>query len=152
MCFLQQLRILMTPQDKLRFLLVAAVMFLAAMMELAGIGVLLPVVAVFLNPAWMEHELIRQFCSITGISGKQQLVLAGVGMLIAVFTVKTAVSLLAVRMQARFIFGKQRELATRLYGNYLKMPFRDGQNRTVSEWDAMLQLIDQLCNYVLMCL
>ncbi|MBO5689297.1 MAG: ABC transporter ATP-binding protein, partial [Lentisphaeria bacterium] len=150
MGFLQQLRILMTPQDKLRFLLVAAVMFLAAMMELAGIGVLLPVVAVFLKPAWMEHELIRQLCSIAGISGKQQLVLAGVGMLIAVFTVKTAVSLLAVRMQARFIFGKQRELATRLFGNYLEMPFRDGQRRTVSEWDAMLQLIDQLCNFVLM--
>ena len=52
MCFLQQLRILMTPQDKLRFLLVAAVMFLAAMMELAGIGVLLPVTMLILacNP------------------------------------------------------------------------------------------------------
>ena len=61
MRFLQQLRVLMTPRDKFRFLLVVAVMGVAALMELAGIGVLLPVAAVCLNPEWLEHDSIRQF-------------------------------------------------------------------------------------------
>ncbi|MBQ4337234.1 MAG: ABC transporter ATP-binding protein [Lentisphaeria bacterium] len=150
MHFLQQLRILMTPQDKFRFLLVAMVMFFAAMMELAGIGVLLPVAAVFLKPEWLEHEIIRQFGAVTGISGRRQVVLAGVLLLIAVFSAKTVFSLFAVRMQAKFIFGKQRDLATRLYRNYLEMPYADGFRRTVSEWDAMLQLVEQLCTFILM--
>ena len=60
MRFLQQLRVLMTPRDKCRFLLTVAVMGLAALSELAGIGVLIPVAAVFLNPEWLEHDWVRQ--------------------------------------------------------------------------------------------
>ncbi|MBR2643612.1 MAG: ABC transporter ATP-binding protein [Lentisphaeria bacterium] len=150
MQFLQQLRILLSPKDKRMFLLVTAVMFLAAMMELAGIGVLLPVAAVFLKPEWLEHEIVRQFSAVTGIDGKQHLLLAGIMLLIFVFTMKAVFSLLVTRMQAKIIFGKQRDLASRLYRNYLEMPYSAGCCRTVSEWDAMLRMVEQLCTFILM--
>lgn len=150
MQFLQQIRILLTPQDKRRFLLVVAMMTIAALMEMAGIGVLLPVAAVFLNQEWLEHETVRQICAVTGLAGQKQLVLAGVFLLAGIFSVKTVFSFWVVKVQARFIFGKQRDLSVRLYRNYLGMPFPDGRRRTVAEWDAMLRLVEQLCHFVLM--
>ena len=150
MRFLQQLRVLMTPLDKFRFLLVVAVMGAAALMELAGIGVLLPVAAVFLNPEWLEHDWIRQFSAVTGIAGRTHLVMAGLVLLIAVFTIKTLIASFAVWLQARFILGKQRELASRLYLNYLEMPFQDGCRSSVARWNGMLGLVENLCYFILM--
>ena len=150
MRFLQQLRVLMTPRDKCRFLLVVAVMGWAALMELAGIGVLLPVAAVFLNPEWLAHEWIRQFSAVTGIAEKTHLVIAGLVLLIAVFTIKTLIASFAVWLQARFILGKQRELSSRLYLNYLEMPFRDGCRSSVAQWNGMLGLVENLCYFILM--
>ena len=149
MRFLQQLRVLMTPRDKFRFLLVVAVMGVAALMELAGIGVLLPVAAVFLNPEWLEHDSIRQFSAVTGIAGRTHLVLAGLVLLIAVFTIKTLIAAFAVWLQARFILGKQWELASRLYLNYLEMPFQEGCRSSVSQWNGMLGIVENLCYHIL---
>ena len=147
--FLNQIRVLLTPRDKRKLVLIVLMMTVAALMELVGIGVLLPVAAVFLNPAWMDHEAVRAVREFLGIADRSDLVLVGIGALAAVFTVKTAFSFWVIREQARFIYGKQRDLSVRLYRNYLDSPYPCGAARSVAEWNAMLNLVEQLCHFIL---
>ena len=148
--FLNQIRVLLSPREKRRLVVVVLMMTVAALMELAGIGVLLPVAAVFLNPEWMEHEWVRAGCAFFGIADRTQFVLAGMLVLAALFTLKTVFSFRMIREQARFIYEKQRELSVRLYRNYLESPFAYGANRSVAEWNTKLHQVEQLCTFILM--
>ncbi len=148
--FLNRIRVLLTPRDKWKLLLVVLMMVIAAVMELAGFGILLPVATVFLRPAWMENAGVQQILHVFGLTDRTRFVLAGVGLIAGIFTLKTLFSYWTVRVQSCFVYRKVQELAGRLYRNYLLSPVSYADHHPVSEWNAMLDMLGQLGQFVLM--
>ena len=64
---IDQMRILLTPRDKWKLLGLVLVMTAAAVAEIAGIGLLMPIVAVFTKPKLMtQNALLRFYARIIG--------------------------------------------------------------------------------------
>ena len=118
--FIFQLRRLFTPRDKRKFIGIAVLMAFSALLELAGIGLLLGAATVFLSPGSAAGEkinlLMAQF--LPGTSANMRIVLAitAIALLLAA---KNIFALLIVNIQSKFIFAKRWELASRMYKSFL---------------------------------
>lgn len=118
--FINQLRWLFSPQDKRKFVFIALLMALSAMLELLGIGILLGAASVFLasdTPAGIKAAAILTRC-MPGIPEKFQVVIA-VSTIGILLMLKNLFALMVINIQAKFIFSKRNELAKRLYSSYL---------------------------------
>ena len=114
--FINHLRWLFSPQDKRKFIFIAMLMAFSAILELAGIGILLGATTVFLasdTPAGIKAAQILSFC-MPGIAAKYQVAWAiiAIGLLLML---KNLFALLVINIQAKFIFAKRNELAKRLF-------------------------------------
>ena len=58
---IRNLRLLLTRKDKFRLAGVIVLLFISAMLEVAGLGLLLPVVAVFTKPELLEQNKFLAF-------------------------------------------------------------------------------------------
>ncbi|MBO5668042.1 MAG: ABC transporter ATP-binding protein [Lentisphaeria bacterium] len=118
--FISHLRWLFAPHDKRKFIFIALLMAVSALMELAGIGVLLGAATLFLSPA---SEAGQHFSSIIaavlpGLPEKWRVAVAvsAIGILLAG---KNVFALWIINVQSKFMFAKRSELARRLYSGFL---------------------------------
>lgn len=118
--FIFQLRRLFTPRDKRKFIYIAMLMALSALLELAGIGLLLGAATVFLSPGSTAgikvNGMMEKF--LPGLSADTRVVYA-IAVITLLLAVKNLFALLIISIQSKFIFAKRRELASRLYRNFL---------------------------------
>ncbi|MBO5762690.1 MAG: ABC transporter ATP-binding protein [Lentisphaeria bacterium] len=142
---LRKIRVLLTPHDKLRLLGVVVLMAFSALMELAGIGALVPLAAVFLQPELMQKYPLLQTLS-SYFADRQQFLYAGIAATAALFVLKNLFAYLIVKLQADFVYGIQRDLIVRLYRNYLYCPYLQTANRTTAELNNNLERIIRVCN------
>ncbi len=146
---LQICRRLFTPGDKYRLLGLVVLMGIAALWELAGLGVLLPVVAVFVKPGLIENDpLLARLCAMCG--GRTAFMLIGTVTVAAVFAGKALFSLLVVKWQAAFVFGKQAEFSIRLFRNYLYSPYAHTLNRSTADFNNNLFRVVRVCHSALL--
>lgn len=121
---IQKIRRLFSPRDKKSLLLISLGMTLGAFAEMLGIGLLVGVVAVFLNQGLFDsNPYIHDYFLWTGLTRKSfiilNILLIGFGLLL-----KNLFSFYIVYIQSRFIFRKQYDLAVRLYATYLDADYR----------------------------
>ena len=148
---LKKLRLLLTPRDKASLIGVALLMTCSSLMEMAGIGVLVAAVTVFLAPeAVVSNEKISGIADwLNGCSdpGRFIWVLAALGVL---FAAKNLFSLWIIHISSRILFNKQRDIALRLYTSYLKSDYKSVSARQVADLDINIHNCSLLCPYVLM--
>ncbi len=101
----------------------ASLSLLGALMEVAGLGLILPLVEIIGSP-----ETVRErswFAPLTYVAGDsvqaQVVVLAGI--LCGIFVLKNVFMAFMVRLQSRVITGWRSELAQRLVSHYLCAPY-----------------------------
>ena len=133
--FINHLRWLFSPQDKRKFIFIAMLMAFSAILELAGIGILLGAATVFLasdTPAGIKAAQILSFC-MPGIAAKYQVAWAiiAIGLLLML---KNLFALLVINIQAKFIFAKRNELAKRLFKGFL-----------YADYESFSQLYPEYC-------
>ena len=148
---LSQLRWLFTPQDKRKFIFIAMLMALSALLELAGIGVLLAAATVFLSPessagiaaADYLARLLPQFQPEIRIAAA----IGAIGILLAA---KNLFAFFIVRLQSRFIFAKRDEVAHRIYKRFLNADFESFSQLSPDYCFASFTRLNEVGNMVLL--
>ena len=143
---LGKLRILLSPADKWRLVGIVALMVFMAAQEIAGLGLLMPLVALVTKPELLEQNAILRFIShwpvFVGRRGVLLVCICGATVLIYVF--KTLMSMLVIRLQSRFIVRQQKTLCDRIYRKVMNAPFefhlRHGSGELVTMMSRSVEL------------
>ena len=119
-----KLRILLSPADKWRLLGIVALMAVLAAQEIAGLGLLMPLVALFTKPELLTQNRFLSFLNDVPMFSDRRIFLlcicAAAGL---IYLLKTLMSIAVIRLQSRFIARQQKELCDRLYRRVMNAPF-----------------------------
>ena len=144
---LQKLRVLLTPADKWKLLGIICLMTSGALAEIAGIGLVLPVIAVFTKPELMtQNAILRFYTGLIGCSSTKNLLIVTSIFIILAYIFKNLLTFTMIFFQTRFVARKEYELCIRLYRNYLHAPYRMHLNRGHIELGVMLLRAREFCN------
>lgn len=146
-----QIRILFTPADKLRFLGVSGLMLLAALLEMLGIGLLVSAAALILAPEqFSSRQIVRQIFEASGFETQHAFVIAVLLAIGAFLLAKNGFLLWVCRRQSQFVYRKGAELNVRLYANYLNAPYGSSLHRSTAELNTNMSRINQLISGVML--
>lgn len=94
---------------------VAALVPVKAILDLVGVAALLPVMMLVLNPAKLHDSFVGDFARWIEFPDDGNLTLFIIAAVILVLLVKTALSLLIINYQNRFLMGLYRNLSSRMF-------------------------------------
>ncbi|MBR4662399.1 MAG: hypothetical protein IKO93_00865, partial [Lentisphaeria bacterium] len=129
-------------RERLFFYLLLLLMFLAANLELLGIGLLLPVVALLTNPALIHQNFfLEQIYRLLNPSSTKSFLLLLCGLIVAVFLVKNLFLLFMTWFQTRLIYRKVGQMADLLFRTYVRAPYALYLDWNTSELMTKLSVI-----------
>ena len=145
------LRFILTPRDKKQLLSLSFLSTAAALWEVAGIGLIVPVVAAVVNPDLLEqNQLLKSFYQLfPGCSHRSFMFLSAL-LVVVNFGLKNLYSYLLIRLQGRFIFRRQHELSVRLFSLFMKGEYSFLLGNPPSELCARVQRIRTACEGTLL--
>ena len=121
---LGKLRILLSPADKWRLVGIVVLMVFMAAQEIVGLGLLMPLVALFTKPELLTQNRILRFMSTWPIFSERRIFLLSiVAAVIVLYLFKTLMVVVVIRLQSRFIVRQQKALCDRLYRRVMNAPF-----------------------------
>ncbi|WP_178983471.1 ABC transporter ATP-binding protein [Winogradskyella helgolandensis] len=111
-------------KDKRKLIGVGALLFLNSLLELLGLGALLPVFSVLLEENVIEsNSFLKWIYNIFHLSNENQLIVILAIFLLMVIVFKNIISLLIVRYNSSFALGLSKKFALRLHEIYYKKGF-----------------------------
>ena len=113
---------------------VALSLFVKAALNLIGLAMLLPVLALALDPESLTGEgLLAQFYRAVGFRSAEQFAWFTAGVIVGVIALKSILTLLLSRIERRYIYDLYTALSRRLYTTYHRrgLPFIKSQNSAV---------------------
>ena len=142
---LGKLRILLTPADKWRLVGIVALMVLMAAQEIVGLGLLMPIVALFTKPELLTQNRILRFMSTWPLFADRRIFLLCISAsVVLLYLFKTLMSMVVIRLQSRFIVRQQKRLCDRLYRRVMNAPFdfhlRHGSGELVTIMSRAVEL------------
>ena len=145
--YLHQFRLLFSPREKRRFVLLVGLMVISALLEMLGIGLLVGIAVVFLDPA---SELAEQIASGLSIGSSEQLLMLFLAVAAAGFALKTLYSYGVIRLGSSFIYRQGAQLSGRIFANYLASDYEVIAEEAVSDLTLQLRRCSDFCTLVLM--
>lgn len=121
-------------------------------LETLSVGMVIPTVGILLQPDYFSQFIwVDQILSYLGDPSGERLVLTGLLLLVAIFTLKNIFLFFQVLFQGTFVYSTQREVAAILFRNYLTRPYSFYLQTNSSVLIRNLTTeIDSFCHYVLM--
>jgi len=130
----QKLRRLFTRGDKIKLILLFAMMMGAAVLEIAGIGMIPAFVAIVANPnRILEHERFGSLFQQLGITTARELLIYGGIALIGIFVIKNSYTLIFRYVEARFIYNRRYVFSHKLMTAYMQAPYTFYLQRNTAE-------------------
>jgi len=122
---LGKLRILLTPADKWRLVGIVALMVVMAAQEIVGLGLLMPLVALFTKPELLRQNRILRFVSDASIFAERRdlFLICICAAVVLLYLLKTVMSIAVIRVQSRFIVRQQKTLCDRIFRKVMNAPF-----------------------------
>jgi ATP-binding cassette, subfamily B, bacterial PglK len=115
---------LLPKGDKYRVVGLLGLMFVAAIIEVAGIGMIPAFVAIVADPARvMGYEPISGLLDRLGINTSQEMLVWGGAALVLVFFFKNLYLTFYFYVEARFAYSRYYRLAHRLMSSYMQAPY-----------------------------
>ncbi len=136
------IRVLMTRRDKISMAVLTLLMMVGAGLEIVGISILMPVVAVLSKPELLEQNRYLHWVYRTiDPAGLREFLLILCAAVAFFYLFKNLFILLLTHLQARFIYDHAALWASRLYRNYLLAAYGFHLRRSSPE---LLNNINQL--------
>jgi len=115
---------LLNFKQKSNLLILFILMVLGAGLEMIGIGILLPVIAIMSHgDKGLQSPFIKTIIDVTGISNMESIFFYVLGILIIIYVVKMLFLGFVAWKQNKFIYGLQSHLSQKLYAGYLAQPY-----------------------------
>ena len=116
--------VILERRDAVGAVFLVLVMFVNALLEAVGIGIIMPFIALLERPSVMqESSKMRWLGQVTGVDTHFGMIALYGGVLAGVFFLKSAYSSFASYWQQRFVYARQVALARRLLSAYLEAPY-----------------------------
>ncbi|MCQ2380451.1 MAG: ABC transporter ATP-binding protein/permease [Victivallaceae bacterium] len=144
--FVSLLRRMFTPREKLQFVGIVLLMVVSALLEMAGVGLLVGVAALVLVPG---SEIVASAQRVVGIADRGMFTLAALVVTGAAVIAKNAFVFLLCRIWSSFVYSKGEALCVRLFGNYLRADYSTMVARPTSELNANIVRVNLLVANVL---
>ncbi len=110
--------------DKYRILALLALMFAAALFEVAGIGMIPAFVSIVADPdRVLAYEPIAGLLDLLGIDTQREMLIWGGATLVAVFVFKNIFLTFYYYVEARYAYSRYYRLAHRLMSSYMQAPY-----------------------------
>jgi len=121
---LYKLRYLLTSSHKRQLVILGVLLFFGMLFEMAGLGVLIPVLGLLLNSdIGQQYPALKPYLQAIGNPTQIQLVLWGMTILILVYLLKSLFLIFLSWRQSKFIAELREELSQNLFLGYLKQPY-----------------------------
>ena len=144
-------RKLLCPRDKWYLLGLVILLCIGAAMEIAGLGLLLPLVAAFTKPELLEQNtLLCFFRQLFSWVDEKQFLLICCCCIVCMYTVKNLWILFTVHIYASFTYGRLVEINSRLYSTFLSARYHIFADHGKVELQTVINKVEQLGNMVLL--
>ncbi len=148
---INMLRKLFRRADKIKLVLIALLNAVSALWEVAGIGLVVPVVAAVVNPDLLTQNVyLKAFYEISPFKEQRNFMLFTAGLLIINFAAKNCFSLFVLNLQRKLIYAKQHELADRLFRKFMHAEYSFMIAHTPAELNARINRVSMICDSSLM--
>ena len=142
---LQQSRQLFSPADKRKFLGITFLMAVAGVMEMAGIGLLAGVVAIFFNPDNPQAvSALHKFQSFFPNSSYKTFIISAIGIVSLLLIIKNVFSFFIVALQSKFLRDRQNAISCRLFNSFLNADYRSFITGSADEYSGVLERIKRV--------
>ena len=142
---LQQSRQLFSPADKRKFLGITFLMAVAGVMEMAGIGLLAGVVAIFFNPDNPQAvSVLHKFQSFFPDSSYNTFIICAIGIVSLLLIIKNVFSFFIVALQSKFLRDRQNAISCRLFNSFLNADYRSFITGSADEYSGVLERIKRV--------
>ena len=140
-----QFRQLFSPADKRKFLGITFLMAVAGVMEMAGIGLLAGVVAIFFNPDNPRAvSALDKFQSFFPGSSYNTFIISAIGVVSLLLIIKNIFSLFIVALQSKFLRDRQNAISCRLFNSFLNADYRSFITGSADEYSGVLERIKRV--------
>lgn len=130
----QKLWYLLTPEQRRATLAMLALMLIGMVLETVGLGLVIPAVALMTQgDLAAKYPALVPWLDILGKPSHEQLVIAGMLILVGVYGIKALFLAFLAWRQMRFVYGVQAELSERLFIGYLRQPYTFHLQRNSAE-------------------
>jgi ATP-binding cassette subfamily C protein len=146
----KQLWNLFTPRERLICFGLLFMMLISAALEILGIGLVMPVIALLARPELIDQN--RHLKMLKGIlhpSSNESFLIILCLIIIILFLFKNSFLGIQNYIQARFIYYKGAKLASKLFDNYIHAPYKFHLMRNSGHLIGSLGLASGLCGGVL---
>ncbi len=131
-----------TRRERLFFYLLLLLMFAAANLELLGIGLLLPVVALLTNPVLIhQNYFLEKIYQFLNPSSTKSFLLLLCGLIVSVFLLKNLFLMFMTWFQTRLIYRKSGQMADLLFKTYVSAPYARYLDWNTAELLAKLSVV-----------
>ena len=142
----RMLRRLLRRQDKFELLAIAAATAIAALWEVLGIGLMIPVVAAVVNPILLEqNEYLKFFYSISPFQEQHSFMIFTALLVVINFALKNMFNYWVLKLQSNYTFGKQSEFSCRLFELYIKTDYSFALQHSPAELGARISRVGMIC-------
>ena len=121
---LQKIWKLLSGKERAAFFIIVIMMVIGALLELLGIGMILPVIAALSEPKLIEqNRFLKSLYDIINPGSNEKFILALCLILSIIFILKNCYLTFLAKVQASFVFRKAAEMSAKLFDNYIKAPY-----------------------------
>lgn len=152
---IQQIRATLFPSEKFRLIRLSGLVFLANLLELCGIGLVMPIIALFLNPALFDqNRILIHVKQWTGNPPYSSLLILLCSVTALFFIGKNIFLYLITRMQIRFAFRLAARLGSELLKRYIGGDYRfhlqESSGRSIEKLHQTRSIIPDFFNSLMM--
>ena len=145
------LRVLLKRSDKIKLVVIAVLTSISALWEVAGIGLVIPVVAAVVNPALLEQNIyLKTFYEYSPFKEPRSFMLFTALLVVINFAAKNLFALLVIRLQRDLIYHKQFELSERLFCKFMRGDYAFMTIHSPAELGARIGRVSLICEGTLM--
>ncbi len=119
----KKLKFLLTQHQKKNALVLLIAMFIGAIFEAVGIGLIMPFITMLQNPHLIHEKRILHFLELLPASSDQSILIGAAFLLLAVFVLKNVYLAGLYFFQFRLVASMQISLTRRLFRTYLFAPY-----------------------------
>lgn len=120
---LKKINLIFNFSQKKKLYLLLLVIFCVSIMDLLGIGAILPILVIFSNPTFVENEYISLLISNFSFLSEKNFLNYSIIFLLIVFIFKTILSLVLNFIKYRILHSFYAQISNKLMNIYLKLPY-----------------------------
>ncbi|MDE6845519.1 MAG: ABC transporter ATP-binding protein/permease [Lachnospiraceae bacterium] len=120
----KKLMVLLDRQQKQKMVLLVFLMLIGAVLETAGVSMILPVMNVVLEEdAIAKHEYLQVICHIFQLDNSNELTILVMVGLVLVFVIKNIFLFIQQKIQLKFVYTNQFATSRRMMINFMQRPY-----------------------------